>query len=104
MSSINITRDERDPARLAAAIVELAQGRSNAVGRVTLRANNATTVVPAENCGEGSIPLLIPMSANAGAEIGNGTLHVSAVANGSFTITHANNAQTDRNFGWFAVG
>ena len=32
------------------------------------------------------------------------TTYVSAMANGSFTITHTNNAQTDRIFGFACLG
>jgi len=41
---------------------------------------------------------------NAATEVGNGTIRVSTVANGSFTVTHANNAQTDRMFLYAALG
>jgi hypothetical protein len=46
----------------------------------------------------------VPASANAATEIGNGTMYVSAVANGSFTITHANSATTGRTFLYAIVG
>jgi hypothetical protein len=95
---------ETDPFRFAQAINELWQGRSNAVGRVTLTANDTTTVVAAENCGDESEVFLFPRTANAAAEIGAGTIYVSAVGNGTFTLTHANNAQTDRTFGYVAIG
>jgi hypothetical protein len=80
------------------------RARSNAVGTVTLVANAATTTVMAGNCGAGSVALLSPLTAHAAAQLGNGTIFVSAVTNGSFTLTHANNAQTDRVFGFVAVG
>jgi hypothetical protein len=64
----------------------------------------ATTTVTAVNCGAGSVVLLVPKTANAAAELGNGTAYISAVANGSFTITHANNAQVDRTFGFVCLG
>jgi hypothetical protein len=46
----------------------------------------------------------MPTTANAAAELGNGTLHVSARAKGSFTLTHANNAQPDRSFDYAMIG
>lgn len=95
---------EKDPFRLSQAINELYQGRSNAIGTVTLTASAATTVVAAENCGDESVVFLSPTTANAAAEIGNGTIYVSAVGNGTFTLTHASNAQTDRTFGYVAIG
>jgi hypothetical protein len=96
--------DETDPKRQNFAINQLAQGRSNAVGSFTLAASVASTTVTAQNCGSGSFVLLMPKTANAAAEIGNGTLYIGTVANGSFTVTHANNAQTDRSFGYAAFG
>lgn len=95
---------EKDPFRLSQAINELYQGRSNAIGTVTLTASATSTVVAAENCGDESAVFLSPTTANAAAEIGNGTIYVSSVGNGTFTLTHANNAQTDRTFGYVAIG
>lgn len=104
MSIIGVGGDEKDLRRFALAIQELSAGRSNAAVRVTLTANASSTVVSFDNCSEGSIPLPVPMTANAAVEYGAGTLFVSAVANRSFTITHANNAQTDRTFGFVCIG
>ena len=98
------TSDDKDLTRTAYAVRQLAQGRSNAVGTVTLTASAASTVVSFANCASGSVPLLTPTTANAAAEIGNGTMYVSAVANGSFTLTHANNVQTDRTFLFVCLG
>jgi hypothetical protein len=95
---------ERDPFKIVRAIRELFEGRSNAVGTVTLAAGASSTTVTAMNCGAGSTPLLIPTTANAAAEIGNGTLYVGTVANGTFIVTHANSAQTDRTFRYAAFG
>ena len=86
------------------AISQLAQGRSNAVGTATLTANAATTTITAVACGSGATPILTATTANAAAEIGAGTLYVGTVSNGSFVVTHANNAQTDRTFKWAAIG
>lgn len=95
---------EKDLSVIVATIIQLVQGRNNATGAVTLTANAATTVVQAPNCSTGASPGLTALTANAAAELKNGTLYVSVVANGSFTITHANNAQTDRNYVWWAIG
>jgi hypothetical protein len=104
MSALVLAADEKDVRKVNAAINNLAQGRSNAVGTVTLTASAATTTVTARNCGAGSVVLLSPLTAHAAAEIGNGTIYVSAVANGSFTLTHANNSQADRTFGYVCLG
>lgn len=89
---------ETDPKKIVLAIQQLAAGRSNAVGSVTLTAGAATTTVTDRNCAAGTAPILVPTTANAAAEIGNGTMYVSAVTNGSFTLTHANSATTGRTF------
>jgi hypothetical protein len=89
---------ETDLKKVILALQQLAAGRSNATGTVTLVTSAATTIVTDPNCASGTVPLLTPMTANAATEVGNGTLYVSAVANGSFTITHANSATTGRTF------
>ena len=89
---------ETDLKKIVLALQQLAAGRSNAVGTVTLAIGAATTVVVDKNCAAGSTPLLTPATANAAIEVGNGTLFVSAVTNGSFTITHASSATTGRTF------
>jgi hypothetical protein len=95
---------EQDPFKIVRAVRELFEGRSNAVGVLTLTANAASTTVTAANCGVGSTVLLTPTSAQAATEVGNGTIYVSTVANGSFTLTHANNSQTGRTFLYAALG
>jgi hypothetical protein len=104
MSALVLARDEKDHRRVNTAINELAKGRSNAVGAVTLVPSAASTTVPAKNCGAGSVVLLSALTAHAAAEIGNGTIWVSAVANASFTLAHANNAQNDRTYGYVCLG
>ncbi|MBM7483312.1 hypothetical protein ACVWWI_003372 [Bradyrhizobium sp. USDA 3686] len=89
---------ETDLKKINLAIQQLAAGRSNSVGSVTLTVSVATTTVTDSNCSSGSVPILTATTANAAAEVGNGTIYVSAVANGSFTITHANSATTGRTF------
>ena len=89
---------ETDPKKIVLAIQQLAAGRSNAVGTVTLTANASTSTVTDNNCSVGSVPILVPTTANAAAEIGNGTMYISNVSDKSFTVTHANNAQVDRSF------
>jgi hypothetical protein len=98
------TPSETDPYKIVRAVRELFEGRSNAVGSCTLTANAASTTVTAANCGAGSTVLFTPTTAHAAAEVGNGTIYVSAVANGSFTLAHANNNQADRTFLYAALG
>jgi len=85
-------------------INQLAHGRSVVAGSVTLTVNVATTTVSNAVIPAGCYPQLTPASANAATEMGNGTIYVSAVAKGSFTITHSNSGTTGRTFYWHAVG
>jgi len=89
---------ETDLKKIVLAIQQLAAGRSNATGSVTLATGAASTVVTDKNCAAGSTPILTAATANASGEFGNGTIYVSAVTNGSFTISHANSAVTGRTF------
>ena len=95
---------ETDLKKIVLAIQQIAAGRSNAVGTVTLATGLATTTVTAPNCATGSTPILTPASANAATELGNGTMYVSAVANGSFTLTHANSSTAGRTFLYALLG
>jgi hypothetical protein len=95
---------ETDLKKIVLALQQLAAGRSNAVGSVTLATGSATTTVATPNCAVGSTPILTPASASAAAEIGNGTMFVSTVAKGSFTITHANSATAGRTFLYAILG
>lgn len=99
--------NETDLKKIVLSLQQLAAGRSNATGTVTLTVNVATTTVTPTQTGSiaaGSSIMLTPTTANAAAEVGNGTMYVSAVANGSFTITHANSATTGRTFLWATLG
>ena len=93
---------ERDPVRQNQAIRDLFAGRSNAVGTVTLRASQTTTTVTAINCGAGSRVFLFPTTANAAAIVA--ATYVSSVGQGTFTITHTSNANTDKTFHWVCLG
>jgi hypothetical protein len=104
MTALVLAPDEKDARKITTAINQLAQGRSNAVGTLTLAVGATTTVVAAGNCGAGSVVLLSPLTAHAAAELANGTIYVSAVTSGSFTLAHASNTQTDRTFGFVAIG
>lgn len=101
MTASVVNRDEKDLQIFALAINELTQGRSNAHGTVTLTANAASTAVTNSNCASGSCVKLTPTTANAASALA--TTYVTA-ANGSFTITHANNAQVDKTFTYAIQG
>lgn len=85
-------------------INQLIRGRNNATGSVTCTASATSTVVSNGNVTANDTVLLSPMTANAAAEVGAGTAYVSAVADGSFTVTHANAGSTDRTFRYAVFG
>lgn len=98
---------EKSLPRMNQALRDLAAGRSNAVGEVTLAADaNTFTVVTAPNCGEDSKVFMFPASANAAHEMANGSVYVSDVASGTFTVQHSNDSATanNRTFFWVALG
>lgn len=88
--------NEKDTFRIVRGIRDLFEGRRNTTGSFTLTANATSTTVTHSNFGAGSVPHWTATTANAAAALG--TTYVSARANGSFVLTHANNAQTDRIF------
>jgi hypothetical protein len=95
---------ETDLKKIVLAVQQLAAGRSNAVGTVTLATGAGSTVVSDSNCAAGSVPITVPITPNAAAEVGNGTMFISVVADGSFTITHANSATPGRTFFYAFIG
>lgn len=92
--------NETSLVRIVRGIRDLFEGRSNACGSFSLAENQSSTVVTAPNCGTGSHVFLQATTANAAAEVGAGTIYVSAVGPGQFTVTHANSATSDRTFSY----
>jgi hypothetical protein len=84
---------------IALQVNQMMDGRSNGVGAVTLDTSTAMTTVTDTRVAEDSIIVLMATTANAAAE----SPHV-AVSAGQFIITHANNAQADRTFGYSIQG
>lgn len=94
----------------------LMQGKMNNYGTVTLTAGAASTTVT-ETRGKisnNSVILFMPLTANAAAEIGAGTMYITTANlsplgadgtgnNPTFTITHANNAQVDRDYRYIII-
>lgn len=93
---------ERNPVRILQAIRDLFAGRSNAVNSFTLTASTTTTTVTAPNMSVDTHITFSPRTSNAAAALA--TTYVSAKAQGSFTVTHANTATTDRTFDYHAFG
>lgn len=92
--------------RIYEVLQALRSGKTENVGEVTLTANAASTAVTDIRVSPQSVIVWHPRTANAAAELANGTMYVTDanMANGSFTVTHANNAQTDRDFRYAVIG
>lgn len=85
---------------------QMRSGKLELVGEVTLTAGAASTSVTDIRISPQSLIVWHPRTANAAAELANGTMYVTDanMANGSMVITHANNAQVDRTFRYGVLG
>ena len=104
MSAPIVQAGEKDLSKYQFAIMQLGQGRSNAVGTVTLRANETTTTVPAINCGAGNVVVLFQATANAAAVVATTYVPVATVTAGQFIVNHPSSGSTDKTFYWVALG
>ena len=77
-------------------------GRSNAIGSLTLTASTTTTATTDRRVATDAVILLTPTTATAATA--SATTFVSAVTAESFTLTQANDAQTDRDFDYAIIG
>lgn len=91
--------------QIATTVNRVLDGKINSISTVTLTASVASTTISDFRVSINSVILFMPTTANAAAEIGNGTMFVSTrTAGTSFVITHANNAQNDRTFAYAILG
>jgi hypothetical protein len=88
--------------QIATTINEVLKGRANNVGDVTLTANATTTTISDIRIKLSMTAVLIPRTANAAAAMTN--VYISAVADGSITLTHSNTATVDRTFDYILHG
>ena len=73
-------------------------------GEVTLSPNTTSTVVNNSNVTSNSSIVLFPTSANAAANFTDGNMYIAAKTPGSgFTITHTNDANTDKTFDYIII-
>ena len=80
------------------------RGKINATLDVTLTVSAASTTVNDARIGGNCGIYLMPLSANAAAEIGNGTIWWGTAGSQTVTLNHANNAQADRTFRLLLIG
>lgn len=84
----------------------LMQGKSNNYGTVTLTANAGSTTVTESSGRISSTAVILFMPTTSNAAIAAQTMYVSSTSplSNTFTITHANNAQTDKTFRYVLIG
>lgn len=87
---------------LAEAVNQLFEGKTRATGSMTLTANAASTTLTDRRIGANSVIVFSPQTANAAAALSG--LYVSAYADGSATLAHANNANADKTFRYSVAG
>lgn len=88
--------------RIKDVVNRIMDGKTNNRGSVTLTAGITTTAVQDVNCTTESVILFMPKTSNASAALAS--TYISARTSGSFTVTHANNGQTDREFEYTITG
>lgn len=81
-------------------------GQMDVTALFTLTANVGTSTLTDSRININTAIILTPTTANAAAEIGNGTAYISETGRvkGSVVVTHANNAQADRTFRIALIG
>ena len=99
-----LPQDGASPRQVAEVVNRALDGGINATGSVTLTASAASTVVADKRLSATSFFALMPTTANASAEAGNGTIYVSSQGKQTLTLTHANNGQTDRTYRYVILG
>ncbi len=91
-----------EPRQIAEVVNRTVDGKLNSTGSVTLTASAASTAVSEDRAGPDSVILFMPTTANAAAEMDG--MFVSSRGKQTFTITHANNSQSDRTFKYVVIG
>lgn len=101
--SQKLAPDEKNQRKINTSINKIIEGRTENYGQVTLGQSTTQTVVTLADVqvSENSVIILQPRTANAAA-LANP--YISAVANGSFTITHASSAAADLTFDYAWIG
>lgn len=97
-------RNNQDLTKINQAIEQMDQGRLNCSGEFTLAASATTTTVPAPTVAPGTRIVFSPTTANAATALATTFILDSNVSAGSFIVSHASGASTDRSFSWIAIG
>jgi hypothetical protein len=88
------------------AVQQMRRGKMDIVTELTLTENAATSTLTWKGLSPQSVVVFDPKTANAAAELAAGTMYVLTAnrGNDAWTVTHANNAQTDRTFQVAIIG
>lgn len=89
--------DRQHRRQLAQQLSTAIQGRLDCTFSLTLTDNADSTTIIDSRISLSTAVLVMPATAHAAAEIGNGTMYFTPAA-GQCIVTHANNAETDRTF------
>lgn len=105
-SGLYLNASETDPRKQNDAIRQLIEGRSNAVGMVTLAHDGVatTTTVSAQTCGPNSAVILFPTTAHAAAVVATTYVPPATVTPKQFIINHAATANADVTFYFLCIG
>ena len=87
--------------KIAEACEAALEGKVRSVGTVTLTADAATTTITDRRIGVESFVQLMPLTENAGGELG---VYVSSQTDGSLILAHATDSRTDRTFRYVVLG
>ena len=98
--SVRLVTPQASVPEIAAAISQLAQGGSNAIGTFTLTVSTTTTTIPSVVCSAAANVFVTPLTAHAAND--QGIMSIVA-GDKQFVITHANNTRNDRTFGYVVL-
>ena len=101
LSSLDIGEWIREVAGIANS---LRDGKINSTGTVTLTSNAATTTLSDRRIGRTTKVVLVPTTANAAGALATTYLTYPNASTEAAVINHANNAQSDRLFGYVLQG
>lgn len=105
-SGLYLNPTEQDQIKQNFAIRQLIEGRSNAVGTVTLTHDGVatSTTVTADTCGPNSCVFLFPTTAHAAAVVASTYVKTTDVSGGQFVVTHAATSNADVIFFFVCLG
>lgn len=92
--------------RLYEVMQQIRRGKIQCVTELTLTANAASSTLNFKGLSPQSVVIFDPKTANAAAELYGGTMYVLTAnrGNDAWTVTHANNSQSDRSFQIAVIG